>query len=157
MKTFILSIIHVSLLFGFIFAKTRKPFSAFLKERSKTVSDKLSEGKKAQLEVERRTKEVEAKFTSLNQTQQQLIQEWKNRTLEQIKEVQESSVRVREQAKKDAALNLDSLKQQAKHDARTQMMRKLLVLTETKVKQLLTEDVKNKINQNVIQQLEKSA
>ena len=148
MGSLILPAIHLSVLLGYIFYKTKKPFLEFVRSRHLEVSDGLNKSKKQAINVEAKRKEVEARLSGLEVEKKKIILEWKEKEAQQILTIQQSTQRILNQMKLEAEQNKKSLSESVRTETLKGIGMLVLAQAESKIKAGLNKETHQKLNQS---------
>ncbi len=157
METLIWPIIHVCILFGFVFWKAKPAVQSFVKGRSSTISEKINESKNAVKEMQRRSGEIEQRAKALPELKDLVFVEWKQREQEQIVRIQQGSLKIREQLKDDAKRNMAALQAGLSREIKIRISKKLVALAEQKITAGLNASSKDAIKQGFLGQIERAS
>ena len=147
MGSLILPAIHLSILLGYIFYKTKPAFLEFMRTRHLTVTEGLNKSKKQALDVEAKKKEVDAKLSNFASEKQKIVAEWKEKEGLQTKVIQESSQRLLNQMKIEAEQNKKALVEAVKVDTLKGIGMLVVAQAEAKIRAGLNPEAHRKINE----------
>ncbi|MBS1959325.1 MAG: hypothetical protein JST80_07640 [Bdellovibrionales bacterium] len=153
MNGLILPFVNFVALVGFLFYKGKGPFVEFVRGRHQDIKAGLNKSKIQVAEAAAKKAEIEAKLKGLDGEKQAIIAEWKEREVQQIKAIQETSIRVVAQLKVDADLNKKVLEQSFRSDAARAIAQLVIAKAEQKLKSSMTAESHKKINDGFVKEL----
>ena len=153
MNKLILPAIHLIALLSFIVYKTKTPFVQFMQKRYQEVFDGLNRSKLQALEAEVKKKEVESKFASLESEKKRIALDWVDRQAQQTKAIRESTQRMMAQMKAESEQNKKALEQSYQQTILKNFTKTVLAQAEIKIKQTMTPEVQNNLNQRFVQEV----
>jgi F0F1-type ATP synthase membrane subunit b/b' len=153
MKTLILPFIHFAALVAFIVYKTKSPFKQFIQTRHTDVVTGLNKSKTQAAEAAQRKAEIEKRFMGLDAERAQIITEWKEREVQQIRGIRESTERTITQLKADAELNKKSLVETFQKETARNIGILVISKAEEKMKASMNSELHQKMNAKVVQGL----
>lgn len=145
--------VHFAALVGFIVYKAKTPFGQFIQTRHKEVFEGLNRSKLQAAEAAQKKAEIESKLSGLESEKRQIIAEWKEREIQQIKAAQESSSRVVAQLRSDAELNKKALEETFRSETAKAIGLLVLARAEQKIKAAMNAEVHKKVNDGFIREL----
>ncbi len=150
MKDLIFPAINLALLLGFLIWKLKTPAGTFVKTRHREVFEGLNRAKAQAASVAQRKAEIEAKLKNLDAERAAIAAEWKQRGSEQAKAIQEGSVRVVAQMRKEFEQNKAALAVTLQGEMLRVFRRNVISQAEAKIKQALNPEMHHKLNQQFV-------
>lgn len=138
MSSLLLPLLHVSILFGFLYFMMRTPFVQYMAERYREVADGLNQSKIQVADAEAKRKEIEKKLSSLGQSRDLIFQEWREREQLQLQAIKDGSKRALSQLEKDATSNRSALAEQAKKSLVSEIGLVVLKMAQNKISEKLS-------------------
>jgi F0F1-type ATP synthase membrane subunit b/b' len=153
MNTLLWPFIHFAALLGFIVYKTKAPFGQFIRTRHQEVLTGLNKSKLQAAEAAQRKAEIERKLTGLEAEKQAILAEFKEREVEQIRALRESSQRILAQIKVDAQLNRKSLEEGFRVETLRAFSLLVIKKAEQKLKSAMSPESHKKVNEEFVKEL----
>ena len=124
-----------------------------MQKRYQEVFDGLNRSKLQALEAEVKKKEVESKFASLESEKKRIALDWVDRQAQQTKAIRESTQRMMAQMKAESEQNKKALEQSYQQTILKNFTKTVLAQAEIKIKQTMTPEVQNNLNQRFVQEV----
>jgi F0F1-type ATP synthase membrane subunit b/b' len=153
MLKLILPAIHLFGLVGFILYKTKGPFFQFMKDRQREISEGLNRSKTQTNAAAERKKEIEAKLATLENEKALIAKEWEEKRIKQVQALQESSVRVVAQTKREAEQNRIALEAGVAADALAEFKRAVLGRAMEKIQKSLTPEIQARLQKQFLNEI----
>lgn len=145
--------IHLFGLVAFIIYKTKGSFIDFIKNRHDEISDGLNRAKNQAASVEARKNEIEAKLSGLQKEKEVIFSEWKEKEVEQLKIIKDSSERALIQMKGESERNKKNLEEQFKAQIMKEVAAEVIVRVESKIKSELNDQLHRSINERITKEV----
>jgi F0F1-type ATP synthase membrane subunit b/b' len=153
MLKLILPAIHLFGLVGFILYKVRGPFFEFMRVRQRDISEGLNRSRKQAQEAAERKREIESKLGALDREKETIAREWKEKLAQQGRALEESSVRIIEQMKREADQNRVALEAVVRKETVAAFRKAVLARAQEKIETALDADVHARLHAKFAQDL----
>ncbi len=151
--TFYLSIVHVTILFGFIYRKFGGGIEGFLAGRRSSISETLLASKRAQEEIQAKKRDLDQKFTSLEADRAKIFSDWTKRLQEDLAAAKHQSEQLARMVREEHTQNLRALTIAIEGELKRDVAENVLNLAEQRILRSMNDGTRASIKKKVIQEM----
>jgi F0F1-type ATP synthase membrane subunit b/b' len=151
--TFYISIVHVSILFIFLYRKFGKGIDGFLAGRRSSISETLLASKRFQEEIQEKKLDLDRRFSTLDADRAKIFAEWSKRLQDDLAQAKLESEHLARMIRDEHTQNLRALTIAVEGELRRDIAEKVLVLAEQRILRSMNDGTRATIQKRVIQEM----